>query len=184
MNNKIQNISLFKTLIDSNFLILNKKYNKNLRYFKYISDSSIGDTTLNIFETLKSIKQFIRILQFLNRKKEIFLHILVENKQHSDLIAFFFKEKTTNVFIKNFLSKKKVSKKTLQFLLLLSDSLNNDKKTLKSIIDKNIFLINKINSKLEKNNWGIYKIYNDLYDFKKLVFLLVILDIILKNKKN
>ena len=52
-------------------------------------------------------------------------------------------------------------------------------KFLKRILHKDIFLVTKINSKLEKNNWGTYKIYNDLQNFKKFIFLVVVLDLLL-----
>ena len=70
-----------------------------------------------------------------------------------------------------------------QLLLLLTYPLKNNTKLLKKIVQSNIFLINKINTKLEQNDWGSYKIYNDLNDFKKFIFLVILLDIIL-NKKN
>ena len=40
---------------------------------------------------------------------------------------------------------------------------------LKRLLSENIFLIQKINSKIEVNNWGVYKLYNDSFDFKKIV---------------
>ena len=184
MNNKNQKTSLLEGIVNSNFLLLNKKQNKNLRSLKYSSNPCFGEITLNVHETLKSVKQFIRVLQFLKHKKNLFLHILMNNKQYSDLIASFFKDKTPNILIKSFLSKTNVSKKVLPYLIMLSNPLNNDKKIFKSIKEKNILLISKINSRLEKTNWGTYKIYNDLNDFKKIVFLLVIVDLIFKKKLN
>ena len=46
-------------------------------------------------------------------------------------------------------------------------------------MDKNIYLITQINAYLEKNKWGSYKIYNELSDFKKIIFLLVIIHLVL-----
>jgi len=183
MNNKNQKTSLLEGIINSNFLLLNKKQNKNLKYLKYSSNPCLGESTLNVHETIKSIKQFVRVLQFLKNKKNLLLHILMNNKQYSDLITSFFEDRTQNVLVQSFLSKTNISKKVLPYLIMLSSPLNNDKKIFKSIKEKNIFLISKINSRLEKNNWGSYKIYNDLTDFKKIVFLLVIIDLILKKTK-
>ena len=88
----------------------------------------------------------------------------------------------TPVSVKETLPNKNLSQDTLQLLILLNFSLNNKETFLKRLFDKNIFLISKINSKLEKNNWGTYKIYNDLTDIKKIIFLLVIISSILEKK--
>jgi hypothetical protein len=51
------------------------------------------------------------------------------------------------------------------------------------IMSENVLLINKLNFKQEKNNLGIYKIQNDLHDYKKLFFLLVMMhNILIKSK--
>ena len=86
------------------------------------------------------------------------------------------------VSVKETLPTKNLSQSTLQVLILLNFSLNNKETFLKRLFDKNIFLINKINAKIEKNNWGTYKIYNDLTDVKKIIFLLVIISNILEKK--
>jgi hypothetical protein len=42
---------------------------------------------------------------------------------------------------------------------------------LKYLFEQDIFLITKINNCLENNNLTTYKIYNDLSDFKKIIFI-------------
>ena len=182
MINKKQKISLLSSLINSNFLILNKNHKKNLKHLRYKSNSYFGETALNLFETLKTVKQFIRILQFL-KKKNLLLHLLIDNKQHADLLTTFFKTRMLNVLIGSFLSKTAKTKNVLPFLVMLSYPLNNNKNMFKSFEEKKIFLVSKVNSKFEKNNWGTYKIYNDLHDFKKIVFLLSVIDLVLKKNK-
>lgn len=44
------------------------------------------------------------------------------------------------------------------------------------------FLITKMNSTIEKKDFGIYKVLNDISDFKKIIFIVCILDKILNNK--
>ena len=68
-------------------------------------------------------------------------------------------------------------------LLILFDHINNNSLLLKKLFDKNIFLINKINTKIEKNNWGSYKIFNELDDFKKFIFFLVLIQLTFEIKK-
>jgi hypothetical protein len=113
------------------------------------------------------------------------LHLIIENKQNLELAQNFFKTFPINlpVLIDENLPTKNISSSTLQMLFLLNFSLNNRETLFKRIFDKNIFLINKVNSKLEKNNWSTYKIYNDLSDFKKIIFLLVIIQKTLNNYK-
>ena len=47
-----------------------------------------------------------------------------------------------------------------------------------------IFLINKFNTKSENAFNGIYKIYNDINDFKKIIFLVVLMSKILNKNIN
>jgi hypothetical protein len=166
-----------KSLIESDFLLVDQKSKKDLRYIKSFNktkDSSL--LFLDPLETVKTVKQLVRLLQFLKKQNSSVLHLLVENKQYLELAETFFKTVQTNslsVLVKENLPSKSFSNNTLQLLIMLNFSLNNRETTFKRIFDKNIFLINKINAKFEKNNWGTYKIYNDLNDFKKLVFLLI-----------
>jgi len=178
-----------KSLIESDFLLVDQKSKKDLRHIKSFNknkDSSL--LFLDPLETVKTVKQLIRLLQFLKKQNSSVLHLLVENKQYLELAETFFKPTQTSslpVLVKENLPSKSFSSSTLQLLILLNFSLNNKETTFKRIFDKNIFLINKINAKFEKNNWGTYKIYNDLSDFKKLVFLLIIIQqtLIKKNSK-
>jgi len=178
-----------KSLIESDFLLVDQKSKKDLRHIKSFNknkDSSL--LFLDPLETVKTVKQLIRLLQFLKKQNSSVLHLVVENKQYLELAEIFFKPTQTNslpVLVKENLPSKSFSSNTLQLLILLNFSLNNKETTFKRIFDKNIFLINKINAKFEKNNWGTYKIYNDLSDFKKLVFLLIIIQqtLIKKNSK-
>jgi len=52
----------------------------------------------------------------------------------------------------------------------------------KKLFEGSILIVNKINSKLESNNFGTYKIFNNMLDFKKLIFLVVLIDKILLKK--
>ena len=64
-------------------------------------------------------------------------------------------------------------------ILILFDYINNNQLILKKLFDKNIFLINKINTKFEQNNWGSYKIFNELDDFKKFIFFIILIELTL-----
>src|SRR5574343_408023 len=61
----------------------------------------------------------------------------------------------------NFLAKKKNP-------MLYIDSLNNSN-FYKHFFDKNIYIINEINTLSQANDFGFYKLYNSLDSYKKLI---------------
>jgi hypothetical protein len=179
--------SLFlKSLIESDFLLLEQKSASQLRSLNLFSkiNKNSGLTFIDPIETVKSIKQLIRTLNFLKTQKSTFLHFLIENKQHLNIAQAFLKSVSLSapVAVKETLPSENLSQSTLQLLILINFSLNNKETFIKRLFDKNIFLISKINSKIEKNSWGAYKIYNDLSDIKKIIFLLVIVHNVLEKK--
>lgn len=178
MNLKKNNNLFLKSIINSNFLLLDRGGFPRVRSTQILSKNKFSSNLiLDPVETFKTVKQFIRSVQFLQKQNSSLLHILVENKQHLELIETFLKDSNIKIpiLVKENLPTSSTSSETVQLLLLLNFALKNKETLLKRLFDKNIFLVNKINSCLEKNNWGTYKIYNDLSDFKKIVFLLVII---------
>lgn len=177
--NKNIDVSLYKSLIEADFALLNVLKNKINPYVQQDIQLVVERTnTVNILETVKSIKQLIRMIQFLQKQKLPCLHIIVENKQHYFLLKEFFTEYKVNfpVDLQNsFFLKSKSKRNSTQMLFSFEKhySISNNK-VLKRVLLKDIFLINKINSKLESNNKGTYKIYNDLFDFKKIIFLVIL----------
>ena len=172
---------LLTSIINSDFLILDQPLHKNLRHIKSrVHYKTLNLSSLDLFEIVKSLKQLIRSLTFLSKSEQKFLHIWVEDKQYIRILNLFFENNipSLKVFVKGALTQMQCQKTVNQLLLLLNTPLKSDTKLLKRIFQKDIFLITKINSKLEKKNWGTYKIYNDLQNFKKFIFLIVILDLI------
>jgi len=180
--NKNINLTLYKSLIESDFILLNNSYNKNTAYLQQetLLSSQKKISALNILQLIKSIKQFIRTIQFLQKQKNPCLHIIVENKQHFFLLKQYFNENPLKFSINlqnSFLLKKKNSLNSTQMIFSFKQEYSiNNLKTLKRLFSENIFLIQKINSRIETNNWGTYKIYNDLFDFKKIIFLIILLE--------
>lgn len=184
-SNKNLNL-LLKSLIDSDFLLMEKASSTSTRAVKNVIKTKMSSTiNLNPLELIKDLKQFVRLLQYAQKQKLSILHLVVENKQYLELLQTFFKESRIKmpIEISESLPTRTLSSKTTQVLLLLNFPLDNKATFFRRLIDKNIFLINKINAKIEKNNYGTYKIYNDLTDFKKIIFLLAVIDQILNNKK-
>jgi len=172
---------LLTSIINSDFLLLDQPSTKKVRHIKSVVHyKTLNLSSLDLFEIVKSLKQLIRSLTFLSKSEQKFLHVWVENKQYIRILNLFFDNNlpSLNVFVKGALAQTQCHKTVNQLLLLLTTPLKNDTKLLKRIFQKDIFLVTKINSKLEKKNWGTYKIYNDLQNFKKFIFLIVILDLI------
>lgn len=65
-------------------------------------------------------------------------------------------------------------KKEFQVLLFLKDSNVNLNLLAQTLLNKQILLIQKI-TVTDTNNLGVYTIKNDLSDYKKLLFLLVLI---------
>jgi hypothetical protein len=179
------NTDLLKILIETDFGLLfsSKNLDKNfqLRSTDNVLKSSIKENnavSLDILVLIKCLKQIIRFLQFIKKKKLKLLHICISNVQYLNFLNLYFKK----VAIQNILSIKgdlrsvNARKNFSQFVLLLDEApLLNNEKFLKKIMEDKIYLAYKINSKTEFYHGGTYKMYNNFSDFKKIVFLLVLL---------
>ena len=97
---KKDNVSLLKGLIESDFLLVNKNLNKISRFLK--SNLNINGSKINYldsFETLKTLKQFIRILQYLQNNDKNVIHLVVKNKQFIKIAESFFKNKRFKIHL-------------------------------------------------------------------------------------
>lgn len=176
------NENLIKLLISTDLLMLDS-YNKSKK-LSYINNSislnsnKIHTVSLNPLELIKSLKQFIRVLQFLKSQKSKCLHLGTSNKQILELLTLYFKDLPleTKIKVRSSLRKTKYDLNSTNILLLIEEPLNNNKNIFKRLLEENILIINKINTKVEVNNWGTYKIYNDIADFKKLVFIIALIN--------
>lgn len=179
--NKLINLNLYKSLIESDFILLNNSLNKSNHYIQHETSLVLNQKicALNVLQLVKSIKQLIRLIQFLKKQKNPCLHIIVENKQHFFLLKQYFNDHPVNfnINLQNSLLLKKKNSDSTQMLFSFEQEYSvNNIKTLKRLFSDNIFLIQKINSKIEANNWGVYKIFNELFDFKKIIFLIILLE--------
>lgn len=64
---------------------------------------------------------------------------------------------------------------TFRSVLLLEDLPIGDESFFKNFFEKNILIVMKINTAFERNSYGTYKIYNEMSDYKKLIFLMIII---------
>ena len=182
-NNKIQK-SLIYNLIIFDFIFLSNytKSSSNFIFKKYQASKKLYIVRLAIFELLKSIKRFLRSFQFFNKwdKKITFLHICIDNLDYINFLNILFEKYNLNTTlnINILLPRVNLKSKELKSILILDKLLSNN--DYKSLNFNQFFLVNEINSFSNLNNCGVYKIYNNVNEFKKLMFLGVFLLQIIK----
>jgi hypothetical protein len=161
-----------KLLIKTDFLFLSVNSQK-----KNLKNNSIN--SLNILELIKSLNQFIRILQFLNNQKQTKLILYT-----SQILEFEFFKKT---LISNYIEIQKSENQFKNFQILENFILNlqniNRSTLLKRYIKNNIFFLSNINTLNSNKQFGFYHIFNDIKDLKKLIFIATLIkNILIKNK--
>lgn len=183
---KVQH-KLFNSLLQSDFCLFQKKSVKQTSFTNSIVklNSSKCINSLDLLQISKSLKQLVRLFQFLKSQKKSQLLLWVDNKQHQHLLNELLKttpQQNCTFQIELDLFRNKEFTNVSQVLIALNQTLNANKKTLKYLFEQNILLLTKINSSIENNNLNMYKIFNDLSDFKKLVFIVALIEQILNRK--
>ena len=189
------NFSIFKLMESSEFSFLkteNFKKNDLIYINSFIklnfNEKNFSFFILNFLHLIKGLKQYIRIIKFLSLKKKKHIYLTSEFNHFffiKLLLSKLFKsnditlqsEKQSKV---NFVKIKKDHNNYYKFLLLLNLSLNSSKNNLDKLVSNNLFLIDEVNSKLKTKNDSFYKIFNEVSDFKKIIFLLLLLEKYLK----
>lgn len=185
MQKKVNTI-LFKNLLETEFLLLSSKISSNARKFDLAVDLNRLDRkttlSLDIFELAKTLKQLVRILQFLVKLRKKKLSICSSTRYTISFLELYRKEFALNdiVQLENESSRIKKYSKGVQGLILVEEPLKNKVSAFKKFIEQDVFLIDKINSIPELDHGGTYKIYNDVSDFKKLAFLVALINNVLK----
>lgn len=172
-----KNINFLNSLIDSDFLILEKlSPNKNNRFLKsnlkLLNFKKKSFFLLNFFELIKMFHQMFRILQFFKNSKspELFLNFKEENFVK---VAHFYVKSNKNILPVKFKNNTSSLKNLSSFMILLNKIFNN-KNDLKRLIDLNMLIFVQINSFFTKNN-NVYKLFNNFDNYKKLIFFLIFL---------
>jgi len=185
---------LYNSLINSDFLLLSDFKHKKINLItKQVKLKEHSLSVLDSFSLLKSVKQMIKVLENLkkNPKGATIYIVLTSNSQFYFLLkSFFDKNKTNNLQIKiensfNFKTDS-VLKKDYSINMILN--LDNFSKTsanfllFKRLFSKNILFLFKINSQIEINSLGSYKIYNNILNLRKIIFLIVLLKYFTSNE--
>jgi hypothetical protein len=182
------NSNLLKSLINTEFLILQGKPKLKIKNFRYNVSNRIDrkiDSSLDLFELVKSLKQFVRILQLLKGYEGSKLVISSANRSIYSFLKLYDKKMMSLEFLDVKLESTRsfgVSKK-VRGLLLLDESIENKVTHIQKFLREKIVLITALNSMKEGNTSGTYKIYNDILDFKKLAFLMTLISNVVANTK-
>ena len=190
------NFSLLKLMDLSNFSLLKTERfkQKNLKYLNSLTNIHSNENYFSFFmldflQLIKSLKQYIRLIKFLSLKKKKHIYLC------SEFNNFFFIKLLLNKLILtkyttlqaekqskvSFIKIKKDHLDYSKFLILLNLSLKSNKNNLDKLVSNNLFLITEINANIKTKNDNLYKIFNEISDFKKLIFLLLLLEKHLKN---
>ena len=178
----MKSLTLYNSLILSDFSIITSQ-KKNCYFNKrVVIDKKNSISILDLPYLVTSLKQLLKILMFLKTFPESLLEIVVLNKLHYYLLKDYFKTVSLKSSVKlNFISSLSYSQKKLQpliaaTLILDSDGILNGSLSLQRFTVDSKFLIQTINAKLESQNRGFYKMFNDLNDFKKILYLSVLIE--------
>lgn len=136
---------------------------------------------LDIIPLLQSIKQIIRLLQYNLKHYKNFLQIITSSNLYNQIIEHTSKAYGTSSSAINasFSLNTKLHSKIA--LYLGNDVTQNLNHLMSKTFNNNINSIILINSYFSKNILGNYKIYNNIDNYKKLLFLVMI---ILLSQKN
>lgn len=184
------NSTLLKNLLETEFLMLSSKSKKNASKFEVgVSLSALESTntlSLDVFELVKTLKQLVRALQFLNKQKNKRLTICLPVKNTFSFLELYQKESLLSSLVKleSDLGRVKKYNKGVHSLMLLEEALRNKNSTFNKLIEQDVLIVNKVNSFKELNHNGTYKVYNDVFDFKKLAFLTSLINNVLKKLKH
>jgi hypothetical protein len=179
---KVINYNLYKNIIGSEFFLLNTKNSitSNVITQKLVKNES-GLSVLDTHVLLSSLKQFISVLSFFKEKPQVCFNIHVDSLNLFLLLQTYFRLYPLSaafiIDIKYKFYKQKISKDTPSLLLSINkNSFLRDEKLFK----KGFLLICSINNIL-KMNFNSYSMYNDVFEIKKIIFLVTLIDKIYKN---
>jgi hypothetical protein len=178
-----QKTSILKLLIDLDFLII-KMWTSN------ISKRSISCYSTNVFNTIhlfdlfelnKEIKQFLKLLLSFKDLKTAIIYLVFESISLYEIWLLLLKNsklKCTLILSTFFPSYK--NKKLSIYLFYFGTVQKLSLTVINLLLSNNIFLIEHFNLSLEKNKYGVYKIYHDFGDLKKKLFLSLLIKRCLK----
>jgi len=174
--------TLLYNLIIFDFILLESSTKKISNFFIQKLEINIQKKDLKkkylripVEETVKSVKRFIRLLYFIKKKKSL-INFISNSDQNAELLKLLFKQFNLTCFIT--LNSDFTSTKFLKSAIFLEYPVT--KSNFISLFFKQIFLLQSINSLENSLHYNMYKIFSTLDDYKKLIFLGLIIVSIFK----
>lgn len=175
--------TLLYNLIIFDFILLESSTKKISNFFlekvKIITQKKLKNALrFSLEDTTKAFKRYIRMLNFLKKKPPLFTIISISENTLELMYSVF-----------------KQFKLTCSFEYSLSCAITNSKKNLKSVLlfdfpitqsnflfffFKKIFFIHSFNDYEDTVHYNIYKIFSSLEDYKKIIFLSLLIVSIFK----
>jgi hypothetical protein len=177
-----KNYQFLKDLVDSDFLLIDspKKpiYHHNKKYF--IRAKYNYSIVLDLIESNQNLKQFIRNLQYLTKKRVHLLQILIGNEYLEELFRETILEEKLDNKIKTITVFSQA--KNLQKIQNVFLAIGNRPEELSDyyFLEKNLLLVNEINLNISLRCAGHYRLYNDIKNLNKSTFVLSIICQVLK----
>jgi hypothetical protein len=187
MKRQINSI-LLRSLISTEFLILQSKPSLNTKKLKHSVSNKIDrkvDYSLDLFELVKSLKQFVRVLRLLKGHEKGKLIVSSSNKNVHSFLKLYNEKTACLEFldVRSECTRSFGASKSIRGLLLLDESVENRVTSIQKFLREEIVLITALNSMKEGSSCSTYKIYNDIFDFKKLAFLMVLISSVITSMK-
>ena len=171
------NEELLNSLLKFDFLVLDnnvyKKTNRHTLKTLQLHHSSTQNSSaiLEPGEAIKSLKQLIRLFNFLSKKKNPMLYVQAKNSFLIKLLYFFANKAEDKISLDNNFAFMNFNKNSA---ILSLDSLNSSN-LYKHFFNKNLYIIAEVNTFLKTNDYGSYKLHNTIDNYKKLILLAILL---------
>lgn len=173
MKRKISS-ALLRTILETEFF-LSSCSSKKIHYSKS-SVLTEGNQIfgLEVFELVKNLKQLIRVMKFLNEQKSKNIIFSSSNKNIISFLRLYIDELHFGpiISIQSDLTRITASLKLTKVLLSFEEPQKN---FLLKLLEKNIIIVTKVNSNNESKSSGVYKVYNDTSNYRKLAFIVTLL---------
>lgn len=176
--------TLIYNLVLFDFILLEVSTNKISNFFIEKLKNSNFFLRFSVFDIVKSFKQFIKLFTFIKKnikkKQKNIIYFWVNSDYAIDFFKFFFK-KYKSTFDTNY--SLLFPNITTNLFLPTTIIINNliSKNQFYSFFFKNLWLIQSINI-LHKKNLQIYNLFADFNDYKKFIFLGLLLNSIFNAK--
>lgn len=173
--NKINKTFLVNTINTELFLIESKN---NKQYFESIKSikNNIKSYNINLLELISCYKQLIRILYFYKKMADKYknynhIYLCSINRNILNILKKVIKNIEFQKMYYYNVKPKYINKKVGKFFIVFGEMEQNSIKLVDFFLKQNIFLSMLINSNVNLNLAGLYKIYQEIVNYKKILFV-------------